>query len=68
MPEPQFVALLQEKDVFEIALFDSDRNRIGHGYRGPSKSRADQDLKYWTRTKGLQLVESGSDSVGEGAP
>jgi len=42
---------------------DAQDNRLGHGYRGPSKSRADQDLKYWTRTKGLELATPAEGDV-----
>jgi hypothetical protein len=57
MTEPEAVALKVEHDVYEIVLLDGSGKKLGHGYRGPSKSRADQDLKYWTRTKGLRLAE-----------
>jgi len=58
MDKPHAVALLHEHDIYEIVLLDSEGNKLGHGYRGPNKSRADQDLKYWTRTKGLELREA----------
>ncbi|HEX6507580.1 MAG TPA: hypothetical protein VF221_08110 [Chloroflexota bacterium] len=46
---------LQEKDgVFVIVLLDEERQQVGHGYKGPTLKRAEQDLRYWTRTKGLQ--------------
>jgi hypothetical protein len=57
MPEPKYVALVRRRELYEIVLLDDDHNAIGHGYRGPTQKRADQDLKYWTRTKGLEQVE-----------
>lgn len=57
------MALIHENDIYEIVLMDAQDNRLGHGYRGPSKSRADQDLKYWTRTKGLELATPAEGDV-----
>lgn len=57
MTEAVFVALVLNHDMYEVILMDEDGNRIGHGYRGPSKSRADQDLKYWLTTKGLARAD-----------
>ena len=59
MAEASSVRLSFEHDVYEIVLLDDEGKKIAHGYRGPSKSRADQDLKYWVRTKGLRLAEDG---------
>jgi len=55
--EPTYVSLVHHDDLYEIVLFDAERNIVGHGYRGPTHKRAVQDLKYWTRTKGLDEVE-----------
>jgi hypothetical protein len=62
MPEPKYVALVRRQELYEIVLLDDDHNPIGHGYRGPTQKRADQDLKYWTRTKGLKQVERPDES------
>ena len=56
MSEPRFVTLAIENDMYEIRLMDAEHKPVGHGYRGPSKKRADLDLKYWVRTKGLSEV------------
>ncbi|HEV3308979.1 MAG TPA: hypothetical protein VG815_00435 [Chloroflexota bacterium] len=57
MSDPKFVALAHTNDLYEIVLMDEEKQRVGHGYRGPTHSRAAQDLKYWTRTKGLIEIE-----------
>lgn len=54
---PKFVALTKNGDLYEIVLLDENRSRVGHGYRGPTLKRAEGDLKYWTRTKGLEYIE-----------
>jgi hypothetical protein len=46
----------QDDGVFTIALLDEERREVGHGYRGPTLKRAEQDLKYWTRNKGLEKL------------
>jgi hypothetical protein len=33
---------------------DADQRPVGHGYRGPTLKRAQADLKYWIREKGLE--------------
>ncbi len=53
---PRYVALRQVDGVFTIALLDEERREVGHGYRGPTLKRAEQDLKYWTRAKGLEQL------------
>lgn len=52
----RYVELRQEEGVFVVALLDEQRRQIAHGYRGPTLKRAEQDLKYWTRDKGLQRL------------
>lgn len=54
--EARYVELRQDDGVFTIALLDKDRHQVGHGYRGPTLKRAEQDLKYWTRDKGLEKL------------
>ena len=56
--EPVYVLLRHTADLYEIVLADENRKPIGHGYRGPTHKRAELDLKYWTRTKGLTEVEN----------
>ena len=52
----RYVELRQEEGIFTIALLDAERRDVGHGYRGPTLKRAEQDLKYWTRDKGLERL------------
>jgi hypothetical protein len=52
----RYVELRQEDGIFTIALLDEERRDVGHGYRGPTLKRAEQDLKYWTRDKGLESL------------
>ena len=52
--EPKYVELLRHGELYEVALFDADLNQVGHGFKGPNFKRAEADLKYWVRTKGLQ--------------
>jgi hypothetical protein len=53
---PRYVDLRQEDGIFTIALLDEERREVGHGYRGPTLKRAEQDMKYWTRDKGLERL------------
>lgn len=55
--DPKYVALVQRGDLYEVMLLDSEKRPTGHGYRGPTQRRAEQDLKYWMRSKGLEKVE-----------
>lgn len=50
----RYVQLQEREGAFVIALFDEQRQEVGKGYKGPTLRRAQQDLKYWTRDKGLQ--------------
>ena len=52
----RYVELRQEDGIFTIALLDEQRRQVGHGYKGPTLKRAEQDLKYWTRDKGLEKL------------
>ena len=52
----RYVELRHDDGVFTIALLDEERRDIGHGYKGPTLKRAEQDLKYWTRDKGLEKL------------
>jgi hypothetical protein len=52
----RYVDLRQEDGIFTIALLDEERREVGHGYRGPTLKRAEQDMKYWTRDKGLERL------------
>jgi hypothetical protein len=53
----KYVALTKKGTLYEVVLLDDERSPVGHGYRGPTRKRAEQDLKYWTRIKGLEPVE-----------
>jgi hypothetical protein len=50
----RYVRLLHEEGVYRIVLLDTDGSEVGQGYRGPTPKRAEQDLKYWLRDKGLE--------------
>ena len=50
----RYVEMRQEDGIFTVALYDEARQQIAHGYKGPTLKRAEQDLKYWTRDKGLE--------------
>jgi len=52
----RFVRLTEHEGHFVITLLDADRNEVGFGYKGPTLKRAQQDMKYWTRDKGLEEV------------
>jgi hypothetical protein len=53
----RYVQLKRDQGQYVIVLFDEDRKEIGHGYRGPTVKRAEADLTYWTRDKGLTQIE-----------
>lgn len=57
MTEPKYVTLAHDGELYQIILLDVERRPVGHGYRGPTQRRAEQDLKYWIRTKGLERIE-----------
>ncbi|GEM_PF-3414599 len=61
MTEPRFVSLVRRGDLYEIVLLDEEHRPVAHGYRGPTQKRAEQDLKYWVRTKGLVQTEQAAD-------
>ena len=52
----RYVELKRSEGQFTIILYDENRQEIGHGYRGPTVRRAEADLKYWKRDKGLQEI------------
>lgn len=54
--EPKYVQLLRHGELYEIALLDADQKQVGHGFKGPNFKRADADLKYWVRSKGLEQI------------
>lgn len=54
--QARYVELRQDDGVFTIALYDQERRPVGHGYRGPTLKRAEQDFKYWQRDKGLEKL------------
>lgn len=51
-----YVELRHEDGMFIVALLDQERRYVGHGYKGPTLKRAEQDLKYWTRDKRLEQL------------
>ena len=58
LSEAKYVQLRHEEGHYVIALLDENRREVGHGYKGPTFKRAEQDLKYWTKTKGLQELST----------
>jgi hypothetical protein len=54
--DARYVRLIEQDGHFELALYDSIRQKVGHGYKGPTVKRAEADLKYWTREKGLDVL------------
>jgi hypothetical protein len=60
--EAKYVQLRQRDGHFELVLLDENRQPVGHGYKGPTVRRAEQDLKYWTRDRGLQELPNQSDN------
>jgi hypothetical protein len=56
LSKARYVRLDEAEGHFVLVLLDEDKQEIGHGYKGPTPRRAQDDLKYWTRTKGLEEV------------
>ncbi|MBV9279111.1 MAG: hypothetical protein JOZ41_03425 [Chloroflexi bacterium] len=56
----RYVQLREQDGHYTLVLLDENRREVAHGYRGPTLKRAQQDLKYWTRDKGLQELPGGS--------
>jgi hypothetical protein len=54
----RYVQLRERDGRFELALLDGERREIGFGYKGPTVKRAEEDLKYWMRDKGLEQLET----------
>lgn len=52
----KYAELREHNGQFVIALLDAEKHEVGFGYKGPTLRRAEQDLKYWTREKGLELL------------
>jgi hypothetical protein len=52
--DARYVRLVERGGHFELVLYDESKQPVGHGYKGPTVRRAQQDLKYWTREKGLK--------------
>lgn len=55
----RYVLLRRDGSQFTVVLLDEARQEIGHGYRGPTTRRAQADLKYWTRDRGLEEIAEG---------
>jgi hypothetical protein len=49
----RYAQLREHNGQYVLALLDENKLEIGHGYRGPTLKRAQQDLNYWTKDKGL---------------
>jgi hypothetical protein len=52
--QPKYVQLQHQDGHYALVLMDADQRPVGHGYRGPTLKRAQADLKYWIREKGLE--------------
>ena len=52
----KYVRLDEHDGHFVIVLLDENHEEVGHGYKGPTPRRAEDDLKYWTRSKGLEKL------------
>lgn len=52
--EATYVQLREQNGQYVLALLDEEKREIAFGYKGPTLKRARQDLKYWTRQKGLE--------------
>ncbi len=50
----KYAQLRQQDGQYILALLDEERREVAFGYKGPTLRRAQQDLKYWTKEKGLQ--------------
>jgi hypothetical protein len=50
----KFVQLREQDGLYVIDLLDEEHKHLGFGYKGPTLKRAQQDLKYWMREKGLE--------------
>jgi hypothetical protein len=54
----KYVELREQNGQYLLALLDSEKHELGFGYKGPTLRRAEQDLKYWTKSKGLEEIKS----------
>jgi hypothetical protein len=54
----RYVQLREHDGQYLIALLDENKKEVATGYKGPTQKRAEQDLKYWTKTKGLVEIPS----------
>jgi hypothetical protein len=52
----KFAQLTESDGYYVVVLLDEAKQPVGHGYRGPTLKRAQQDFVYWTRGKGLQAL------------
>jgi hypothetical protein len=50
----RYVQLRHEDGRYTLVLLDENRQECGHGYKGAGRRRAEEDLKYWVKDKGLQ--------------
>ena len=54
----KYVQLRERNGQYVLALFDEDKQEVANGYKGPTLRRAQQDLRYWTKDKGLEELPS----------
>jgi hypothetical protein len=50
----RFVQLREDNGRYMVVLLDDDKTECGHGFKGAGRRRAEEDLKYWTRERGLE--------------
>jgi hypothetical protein len=50
----RYVQLRFEDGHYVLVLLDETKQECGHGYKGAGRRRAEEDLKYWTKAKGLE--------------
>jgi hypothetical protein len=52
----RYVQLRYDDGRYVVVLLDEDRQECGHGFKGAGRRRAEEDLKYWTRDRGLEQL------------
>ena len=50
----RYVQMQEQDGHYVLLLLDENQQPVGYGYKGPTTRRAQQDLKYWIREKGLE--------------
>lgn len=54
----RYVQLREDHGQYTLVLYDQDKAELGHGYRGPTLKRAQQDLRFWVKDKGLHELRT----------